>query len=372
MNHSDFSHSNPDHQLASQTSSKPLVTALICNHNYGRFLAQAIDSALSQTWQPLEVLVIDDGSTDDSRSVIEKYQGRIRAMLKENGGQASAINAGISEARGEIICFLDSDDFWYPEKVERTVAKYKEAPWGLVCHYLQNVDETSKHIINRTKAKFNKTYLQSGDLLDLIIKQGYSWMFSPTSGMSLPKQITQKIFPLPENEWRICADNPLAYAAICHAPVGVINEPLGAYRLHSINRHAGIRHDRIAARLYHFTSRIERYLFLKDYLARLNRPGLNKELKHTYLFYRLYCFIVKERPWNYLFKLWKYNICHHLDLPQNNIQLWFSSARYFFLDTLLSMLFLMHLPNPYNVLRKHFRQEIAYLNPRIKSYIESD
>ena len=88
-------------------NSKPLVTILICNYNYGRFLAEAIESALAQTWKNIEVIVVDDGSTDESREILTKYKGKIRIILKENGGQASAFNAGIAKARGEIVCFLD-------------------------------------------------------------------------------------------------------------------------------------------------------------------------------------------------------------------------------------------------------------------------
>ncbi len=77
-------------------TSKPLVSILINNYNYGRFLSKAIDSALNQEYQNIEVIVVDDGSTDDSRKIIESYGERIKPVLKENGGQASAFNAGFS------------------------------------------------------------------------------------------------------------------------------------------------------------------------------------------------------------------------------------------------------------------------------------
>src|SRR5215213_900396 len=95
---------------------EPLVSVIIDNYNYGRFLREAIDSALGQTYPRVEVIVVDDGSTDDSRAVIAAYGDRVVPVLKENGGQASAFNAGFAASRGELICFLDADDTFMPEK----------------------------------------------------------------------------------------------------------------------------------------------------------------------------------------------------------------------------------------------------------------
>ena len=95
-------------------SPNPKVSILINNYNYGRFLAEAIDSALAQTYKNLEVIVVDDGSTDNSREIIASYSDRIVPVLKENGGQASAFNAGFERARSDWIAFLDSDDIFFP------------------------------------------------------------------------------------------------------------------------------------------------------------------------------------------------------------------------------------------------------------------
>jgi glycosyltransferase involved in cell wall biosynthesis len=99
----------------------PLASILINNYNYGRFLGQAIDSALSQDYLSKEILVVDDGSTDNSREIIFSYGDRIIPIFKENGGQASAFNAGVAASRGDILCFLDADDFFYPEKITHVV-----------------------------------------------------------------------------------------------------------------------------------------------------------------------------------------------------------------------------------------------------------
>jgi len=349
-----------------------MVTALICNYNYGRYLATAIDSVLAQTWHPLDVLVVDDGSTDESRSVLEHYCDRIRVIFKENGGQASAFNVGIAEAQGEIICFLDSDDFWYPEKVEHTVAKYHEAPWGLICHDLQGVDETGKNIGNHTHSQTHKYSLYSGDVLGFVLDNGFKWVFAPTSGLSLPTQIAQRLLPLPEEEWRICADNPLAYAAICHAPVGVIVEPLGAYRYHGVNRFSSAISDLSSYRVYLITGPAQRYFFLNDYLERMGRNALNKEPKSSYMYYRRFCFISKERPWRYLIKLWKRNLMYHTTHKRNVIRPRFTAAWYLMLDTLLAVLILLRLPTPYRTSRSRFRQEAFRFSTRVRAYLETD
>jgi glycosyltransferase involved in cell wall biosynthesis len=94
-----------------------LATVLITSYNYAAFLPEAIDSALGQTHPEVEVVVVDDGSTDDSRETIARYGDRIVPVLQENAGQASATNAGFAASRGDIVCLLDADDFFAPEKV---------------------------------------------------------------------------------------------------------------------------------------------------------------------------------------------------------------------------------------------------------------
>ena len=96
------------------------VDIVIDNYNYGRFLGRAIESARAQTHPTSRVIVVDDGSSDDSREVIAAFRDRVdEVVLKENGGQASAINAGIEHCRGDVVIFLDSDDLLLPEAAAR-------------------------------------------------------------------------------------------------------------------------------------------------------------------------------------------------------------------------------------------------------------
>ena len=110
---------------------EPLVSILVSNYNYARYIGESIQSALDQTYANIELIVCDDGSTDDSVQVIEQYERkdpRLRFIRKANGGQASGFNAAFAASRGEIIALLDSDDLFLPHKVERIVADFQAHP----------------------------------------------------------------------------------------------------------------------------------------------------------------------------------------------------------------------------------------------------
>ena len=107
-----------------------LVSVVVNNHNYAAFLGAAIDSALEQTHSRVEVIVVDDGSTDESRDVIAGYGDKVITLFKANGGQESALNAGSQLAHGEVIVFLDSDDLLYPVAAARAAGLFADA--GLV------------------------------------------------------------------------------------------------------------------------------------------------------------------------------------------------------------------------------------------------
>src|SRR5437899_2145170 len=117
--------------------SSPLVSVLITTHNYGRFIEEAIDSVLSQDFprDQMEVVVVDDGSTDDTSEHVRKYGSSIRYFYKPNGGQASALNLGFANARGEIISLLDADDFFLPAKLARVAEAFqRDPPLGMFYH----------------------------------------------------------------------------------------------------------------------------------------------------------------------------------------------------------------------------------------------
>lgn len=110
--------------------SRPIVTALVDTYNHEEFIEQALNSVLSQDFPPgeMEILVVDDGSTDRTPDIVRRFEPRVRLIRKTNGGQASAFNTGIPEARGEIIAFLDGDDWWVPRKIITVTEAFRENP----------------------------------------------------------------------------------------------------------------------------------------------------------------------------------------------------------------------------------------------------
>jgi glycosyltransferase involved in cell wall biosynthesis len=106
----------------------PLVSIIISNYNYGRFLKPCIESVLDQAYPHLEVIVVDDGSTDNSREIIASFGNRLVPVLKENGGQASALNVGFSISHGKIVIFLDSEDLLLPETAQQVADVFQSKP----------------------------------------------------------------------------------------------------------------------------------------------------------------------------------------------------------------------------------------------------
>jgi glycosyltransferase involved in cell wall biosynthesis len=98
-----------------------LVSVIIPTYNRARTIERAVNSVLGQSWEPIEIIVVDDGSTDRTADILTGYSDKIRLIRQKNQGPSAARNAGIKAAKGEIISFLDSDDSWLPEKMERQV-----------------------------------------------------------------------------------------------------------------------------------------------------------------------------------------------------------------------------------------------------------
>lgn len=111
----------------------PLVSVVIPVYNGAKYLREACESVLSQTYEPLELIVVDDGSTDDSPQVIRSYGSRVASIRQDNGGVSRARNTGIQAAKGEYVAFLDQDDWFLPDKIARQVERFRaDGSLGLV------------------------------------------------------------------------------------------------------------------------------------------------------------------------------------------------------------------------------------------------
>jgi glycosyltransferase involved in cell wall biosynthesis len=120
----------------------PLVSAVIVNHNYGRYLGESIESVLAQTYRRIETIVVDDGSTDNSLEVLRAYSNRIAVISQSNKGPSAARNAGIARSTGEWIAFLDSDDMWLPEKIGEQSQYFHDDAVGIIFCGVEYIDDS--------------------------------------------------------------------------------------------------------------------------------------------------------------------------------------------------------------------------------------
>ena len=209
-----------------------LVSIIITSYNYEQFIRYTIDSALKQTYPYIEVIVVDDGSTDSSPEMIRSYGDRITPIIKQNGGQASAFNAGFNASRGTAICFVDSDDLLMPSVIEQAMLLFKDDIVAKVHWPLILIDEHG----NPTGKFMHEKNLSEGDLRDILIKYGtagYNW--PSTSGNLWSRHYLEAIFPVPETDYRIGPDVYLSTLVPFFGEIRKLETPQGCYRIHSQN-----------------------------------------------------------------------------------------------------------------------------------------
>jgi glycosyltransferase involved in cell wall biosynthesis len=211
------------------------ASIVIVNHNHARFLPQAIGSALAQTYADTEVIVIDDGSTDDSSEVIRSYGTLIMAVFKENAGQASCYYRGLAVSKGELVLYLDADDFLYPHCLSEVVAAWKEA--CVKAHfYLDVVDENGV----RMDAVVPSGRLGHGAGTLKMMRLFGSYCSPPASGNVYSRDFLSKVLRMEnESEFRrfdkivFGADSVPILAAPFFGTVVAVPRVLGCYRRHA-------------------------------------------------------------------------------------------------------------------------------------------
>jgi glycosyltransferase involved in cell wall biosynthesis len=209
------------------------VSVVVNNYNYARFLRAAIDSALAQTYLRTEVVVVDDGSTDGSCDVISAFGDRVTPVFKANGGQASAFNAALPVALGEVVLFLDADDLLLPTAAETAVPLFEDPEVVNVHWTLWLVDTEGR----RTGGVLPDRPLAEGDLRDVVIRDGPdSYQGVPTSGNAWSRRFLNRVMPAPEPDYRQGADGYLITLAPLHGRIRAIGEPQGYYRVHGQNQ----------------------------------------------------------------------------------------------------------------------------------------
>jgi glycosyltransferase involved in cell wall biosynthesis len=215
---------------------RPLVSILISNYNYGEYLNDAIESVLRQSYRNLEIVICDDGSTDASLNILERYEAadsRIKVVRQSNSGQSLALNTAFYNCAGEIVCLLDADDVFLPNKVRLVVNAFVESPSsGFAVHKMLLVDKNRKYL-GGIPCLYD---LPSGWQGTLLNSSGPCLLpgLPPTSGLSLRRSAAEVFFPLPA-ALKAYSDTLIQVIAPLVTPIVAINLPLSEYRVHGGN-----------------------------------------------------------------------------------------------------------------------------------------
>jgi len=216
----------------------PLVSVIVPAYNSGQFLPEAVASALGQTHKHLEVIIVDDGSTDDTPAVIRKLAAhpKVRAVGQDNAGPAAARNRGIEEARGEYVAFLDSDDLWLPEKTEKQLDLFRRnEALGLVYCLRRGriLDEQGQWTEDKER---NLRYAQKegryrrGNCFRETVEE----VFIALPSAMVPAGVLRKVGGFDTD--LITAEDRHLYARIAHDyPIDYVEEPLVIVRRHGKN-----------------------------------------------------------------------------------------------------------------------------------------
>lgn len=205
------------------------ISVLINNHNYGEYLEKAIESVMSQTYRDFELIIVDGASTDNSRKIInkyiEKYPKIITAVEKPTSGQADAMNIGFLLSKGDIISFLDSDDYFYPNKLEEIVNLHKK--YNLIATSYRYKDSKKKCL---REFKFRKDNFETRE--KLLKEYGYITTYAiTTSCISLTREFAKRIFPLP-TKFITYADFYIKVLGTYFGEFRIVDKPLTFYRIH--------------------------------------------------------------------------------------------------------------------------------------------
>ena len=240
----------------------PLVSIIITSFNYGKYLAECIDSALAQTHPLCEVVVIDDGSSDNSPDIIRRYGTRVKTVLKSNEGPASSWNLGFSISGGQFVLFLDSDDVLLPAAIETALPKFDEPQVVRVQWPLFQIDAESR----RTGGLIPGAELHEGDLRDALLRNGPAcYMSAPTSGNLWRRSFLEAALPVPP-QFKLMCDAYLMTMSPLHGEIRAMREPLSLYRTHGKNDYHGMSFlPRLERDIKSFEHRCQ---LLRDYCSR--------------------------------------------------------------------------------------------------------
>ena len=210
----------------------PKVSVIIPNYNYGKYVSFAIDSVLNQTYPNIEVIVVDDGSKDNSKEILEGYGDKIKTIFQQNAGVSEARNNGVRESSGEFIAFLDADDIWMPEKIDKQMSRFAEdKALGLVNCGVEEILQTGEHL--RFQTDGSEGWVAEKFLLF------QTPTFAIASAGLIPRDIFKEVGGF-DKELSTSADWDFGYRVASRYRIGIVHEPLVKYRIHGSNMHGNI------------------------------------------------------------------------------------------------------------------------------------
>jgi len=240
------------------------VSICITCYNYGRYVAEAVESALAQTHPDLDIVVVDDGSTDDSQAALAPYAGRITSIVQENSGQLRSARRAFEASRGDLVIFLDADDLLDPATAARVVAAYAAEPDAARIQWRLRVVGPHGEASNTTFPPSNWT-MPSGDLRQhIFLRRTYVW--PPTSGNAYPRRVIGKVFDALGNETPLI-DSLLAETTPLLGTVVNLDGECGSYRWHGANYSGTSEMRQTATTFLH--GRIEENLAIHRVVRRL-------------------------------------------------------------------------------------------------------
>jgi GT2 family glycosyltransferase len=213
---------------------KPILSVLIDTYNHERYIEQAVVSAIEQDFaaSEYEIIVVDDGSTDRTPEIVRKFAPRVRLLRKRNGGQASAFNAAFPELRGDVIAFLDGDDWFAPGKLNAVMNALEQHPEVVsVGHGYYERHEDTGEVIARVPPKSMVLDLQSAEVAGRLFSGLLAWVLM--GALTVRRNAVARVIPIPQRLF-FCADNPIAVSALAGG-AQILDQPLFYYRHHSEN-----------------------------------------------------------------------------------------------------------------------------------------
>jgi hypothetical protein len=258
----------------------PTVTVVVPAYNLARFLPAALDSALGQDWPPeaLDVVVVDDGSTDDTRAVLERYAGRVRVVRQANGGLVRAVDRGLSEVRGEYVALLDADDTWPVDRLRRHVAHLEAHPEAALVHGDMQLIDAGGAVTAPSLFATMRPGPADGHVLGRLLAQN----FVTQSAITFRASLLAAAHPLPADV--VYPDWWLAAIAASVGELQAVPGIAAGYRRHGANMNFGIdaaARDRAQLRELPWRRWMLRHLAADPALSAAELAGAHHAFQHA-------------------------------------------------------------------------------------------